>query len=548
MTTQCFLTPKGSYDEIRAAFRWNVPARYNMAHDVCDRHAADGGTALIYVDATGKEARYSFRDIQRASSQLAHVLEAHGVAAGDRVGILLPQCPETGIAHVACHRMGAVSLPLFTLFGEQALEFRLENSEAKALITDSANLPKIEAIRERLPALETVILTDGPGGDVDFWEACGKARDHYPVRDTDAEDPCLLIYTSGTTGPPKGALHAHRTMHGHMPSMEWYHEFYPLEGDLFWTQADWAWIGGLMDLLMPAWFHGVPVLAFRAAKFDPEQAFEMIARYKVRNTFIPPTALKMMRQVPDPRARWDYDMRTMFTGGETMGAELLDWGREVLEITINEGYGQTEFNICVGNCAKVMEVRPGSMGKPIPGHDIEVIDDDGKVLPPGELGHIAFKTPDPIAMLGYWKRPEATREKHVGEWMLSGDQGRKDEDGYLWFVGRADDVITSAGYRIGPGEIEDSLIRHPAVALAAAIGVPDPMRTEAVKALVVLADGWEASAETAAEIQDWVKTKLAAHEYPRQIEFVDALPLTATGKVRRKDLREREIERLRRGA
>jgi len=241
-------------------------------------------------------------------------------------------------------------------------------------------------------------------------------------------------------------------------------------------------------------------------------------------------------------------MRTLFTGGETMGAELLEWGREVLGITINEGYGQTEFNICVGNCSRVMEVRPGSMGKPIPGHDIEVIDDEGTVLPPGELGHIAFKTPDPIAMLEYWKRPDATREKFVGPWMLSGDQGRKDEDGYLWFVGRADDVITSAGYRIGPGEIEDSLIRHPAVALAAAIGVPDPMRTEAIKALIVLADGWEPTAETSAEIQDWVKTKLAAHEYPRQIEFVDELPLTATGKVRRKELREREIAKLSREA
>jgi len=286
MKTERFLTPKGSYDEIRAAFRWNVPERYNMAYDVCDRHAADGGTALIYVDTAGKETRYAFRDIRRASSQLAHVLAARRLPEMNR-----PVLPRRGKPLAArrkrdIHHRRRVRLDrphqcqlIRTPQLDRPVDPARRQHLAVRLITDSANLPKIEAIRERLPALETVILTDGPGGDVDFWSACGKARDDYPVRDTSAEDPCLLIYTSGTTGQPKGALHAHRAMHGHMPSMEWYHEFYPLERDLFWTPADWAWIGGLMDLLMPAWFHGVPVLAFRAPKFDPEQAFEMIARH-----------------------------------------------------------------------------------------------------------------------------------------------------------------------------------------------------------------------------------------------------------------------------
>ncbi len=542
------MLPRGeSYREIYDAFRWQVPAQYNMVVDVCDRHAGDGSReALIHLDGAGKETRYSFRDFKRLSSQFAHVLEGMGITRGDRVAILLPQCPETAIAHLACYRMGAVALPLFTLFGEDALEYRLANSGARAIVTDTENLPKIAAIRERLPDLATAILVDrdkAGDGELAFWPALGNARDAYKPLATGAEDPALLIYTSGTTGPPKGALHAHRTMIGHMPGAEWFHEFLPQKGDLFWTPADWAWIGGLMDVLMPAWFHGIPNLVFRARRFDPEEAFAMMAKYRVRNTFLPPTALKILRQVPEPLARHDLRVRSIFTGGETMGVELLGWGRETFGISINEGYGQTEFNICVGNNSAVMEVRPGSMGRAIPGHVIGIVDDHGNELARGETGHIAFLTPDPVAMLGYWKNPEATREKHRGDWMLSGDQGRMDEDGYLWFLGRADDVITSAGYRIGPGEIEDCLMKHPAVGMAAAIGVPDPLRTEIVKAVIVLNPGFEAGDALAAEIQDHVKTRLAAHEYPRLVEFVAAMPLTATGKIRRKDLRAREEER-----
>lgn len=537
------LTPAASYETIYNSFQWNVPARYNMAVDVCDRHV-DGrpSTALIYVDEQGQEQRYTFGDIKRLSSQLAHVLAGQGVVKGDRVGILLPQCPEAAIAHVGCYRLGAVALPLFTLFGEEALAYRLEDSGAKILVTDQANLPKIEAIRDRLPALKRVIVSDGGGGDLAFWPALQQGSDHFPPLDTAADDPALLIYTSGTTGPPKGALHGHRVLLGHIPSMEWYHEFYPQPGDLFWTPADWAWIGGLMDLLMPAWFHRVPVLAFRARKFDPEQAFAMIAKYQVRNMFLPPTALKMMRQVPNPRARYDYHIRSIFTGGETMGEELLAWGRETLGMTINEGYGQTEYNLAIGNCAQVLPVRPGSMGRAIPGHTVEIIDDAGHLLPPGEVGHIAFKMPHPVAMLEYWNRPEATRDKYSGPWMISGDQGYKDDDGYFWFLGRVDDVIISAGYRIGPGEVEDCLIRHPAVGMAAVIGVPDPVRNEVVKAFIVLKPDYDPSPELSVDIQAFVKTRLAAHEYPRQIAFIDELPLTATGKVQRKVLREWSAE------
>ncbi|MGY8960579.1 MAG: AMP-binding enzyme, partial [Alphaproteobacteria bacterium] len=286
----------------------------------------------------------------------------------------------------------------------------------------------------------------------------------------------------------------------------------------------------------------VPVLAHRARKFDPEDAFRLIADFKVRNAFIPPTALKLMRQVPDPAAKWRYAMRTIGSGGETLGTELLDWGRATFDLTINEFYGQTECNLVVGNCASVMDIRPGSMGRAIPGHTVAIIDENGAPLPDGETGAIAIKTPDPVAFLRYWNNENATQAKFIGDWLVTGDLGKRDEDGYYWYVSRDDDVIASAGYRIGPGKIEDCLSKHPAIAMAAVIGIPDPLRTEAIKAYVVLADGAAPVDDTQsnaliADIQNFVRTRLAAHEYPRHVEFIDALPMTTTGKVMRRTLR-----------
>ena len=547
------LKQSDSYDDIYQSFAWDIPERVNAAHDVCDRHASGGKTALIYFDDAGRERRMTFADLQKAANSLANAFEAHGLEQGDRVAILLPQCPEAGITHVAAWKMAAISLPLFTLMGEEALEFRLANSGAKALVTNSENLPKIAGIRDRLPDLKHIFITDqekpgqekpGGGADLTFWGEIEKASDSYETKDTAADDPCLLVYTSGTTGQPKGALHAHRLMRAHMPSMEFYLYPYPTPGDLAWTPADWAWMGGLMDNLMPAWCYGQPVLAYRARKFDPEEAFATMSKYKVRTAFIPPTALKMMRQVPDARARYGATLRAMFSGGESMGEELLHWGYETLGIVISEGYGQTEFNLMAGNCPSVMDVLPGSMGKSCPGHTTGIIDGDGNLLPPGETGHIAFKTPDPIWMLGYWQNAQATKDKMIGDWFLSGDLGRQDEQGYLWFLGRDDDVITSAGYRIGPGEIEECLMKHPAVALAAAVGVPDPTRTEVVKAFIVPAAGHTPDNDLMVEVQQYVKARLSAHEYPRLIEFVEEMPLTATGKIRRKDLRDQDIAKM----
>lgn len=535
-----------SYTEVYGSFEWKVPLYYNIGVDVCDKWAHQRyRLALIFENESGRLEKYTFWELKGLSNQLANAFLAHGIGQGDRVGILLPQCPETALSHIALYKIGAIAVPLFTLFGPDALEYRLFNSEARAVITDHSNLEKIWEIKDRLPDLSKVIVVGAEGleGVVDFWGALRMGSSNLEPVKTKKDDPALIIYTSGTTGPPKGALHAHQVLLGHLPGVEFFHNFFPREDDLYWTPADWAWIGGLIDVLLPSWHHGVPVLAYRAKKFDPERAFHMIAKHGVRNAFMPPTALKMMRQVPDPRSRYHYDMRTIGCGGETLGEELLEWGREVMGVTINEFYGQTEVNLVVGNCCEIMEVRRGSMGRAIPGHQVEVVDGDGNILPPGVAGEVAIKRPDPVMFLAYWRDPEATREKYLGEWCLTGDLARKDEEGYFWYVGRKDDLITSGGYRIGPAEIEDCLLKHPAVAMAAVIGAPDEVRGEIVKAFLVLKPTIEGNEGLRREIQEFVKTRLAVHEYPREIEFVRELPLTATGKIMRKELRTMELQK-----
>jgi acetyl-CoA synthetase len=534
-----------SWTEVRDRFAWRIPPAFNIGADVVDRHAAAGNApALIYEDEQGRVTRLGFRDVAAASNRFANALQALGLGRGDRIGILLSQGPETAIAHVAAYKAGLIAVPLFTLFGPEALEYRLADSGARALVTDEENAAKIAPVRDRLPALAHIILTDGTltdRGDAGFRRLMDRASAAFTPVATAADDPALIIYTSGTTGPPKGALHAHRVLLGHLPGVELPHDFFPAPGDLIWTPADWAWIGGLLDVLLPAWHHGVPVLAHRARKFDPEAATALMARHGVRNVFFPPTALKMLRRSgvrPPP----SLALRTLASGGETLGSELIEWGRATFGLTVNEFYGQTECNLVVGNCATLYPVRTGSMGRPIPGHDVAIVDGDGRRLGPGEAGTIAIRRPDPVMFLGYWNNPEATRAKFAGDWLLTGDLGRSDEEGYVHYVGRDDDVITSAGYRIGPGEIEDCLLGHPAVAMAAAIGVPDPIRTEAVMAWLVLKDGHAPGPALSQEIQAWVRTRLAAHEYPRHIAFVDALPMTATGKIIRRELRQRAAE------
>jgi acetyl-CoA synthetase len=533
------MLPSGTtYEEIRAAFRWQVPARFNIGVACCDVWAdGSGRTALIHRHTNGRVETITFDALRAATNRLANALVAHGIAPGDRIGVLLPQVPEAAVAHLAAYKLGAIAVPLFQLFQEEALEFRLRDCGAAALVTDTVGLAKLAGIRARLPALRLVLSADGAGeGAADLHALMARASEDFTPLDSVADDPAVIIYTSGTTGSPKGALHGHRVLLGHLPGVEMPQDLFPQPGDLFWTPADWAWIGGLLDVLLPSLFHGVPVLAHRMPKFEPEAALRLMAEHGVRNAFLPPTALKMMRGLGDP-ARFGARPRSIGSGGETLGAELLDWGRAAFGVTINEFYGQTECNLVVASCAALMPARPGWMGRAVPGHDVAIVDADGQVQPAGTLGTIAVRRPDPVMFLGYWGDPTATAAKFAGDWLLTGDQGVMDEDGWCRFIGREDDVITSAGYRIGPGEIEDCLLRHPAVAMAAVIGLPDPLRTESVTAVVVPASGVLPDAALARALQDHVKIRLAAHSYPRRVIFQDALPLTATGKVMRGVLR-----------
>ena len=466
-------------------------------------------------------------------------------SAGTIVGIHLPQCPESLIAHVAIQKLGAIALPLFTLFGPDAVGYRLADSGARVLITTPAALERTADAVRAVDTVEHVITVAEPGGSgaPTISGRCSRARHRArPTADTSPDDPALLIYTSGTTGNPKGALHAQRVLLGHLPGVMVPHDFFPQPGDRFWTPADWAWAGGLLDVLFPSLFHGVPVVGSVRAKFEPEWAFDFMARHGVRNTFMPPTALRLMRQVPNPRAHFGYAVRSIGTGGEKLGEDMMAWGRETFRLELSEFYGQTEVNLVVGNSPRLFPVRAGSMGRAIPGHSVEVVDEYGNVLPAGKPGVVAVRRPDPVMFLQYWKQPEATAEKFRGDWCLLGDVAVKDEEGYFWFQGRDDDIISSAGYRIGPGEVEECLMKHPAVALAGVVGSPDPIRGEIVVAFIVPAPGHEPSPALAAEIQMFVKERLAAHEYPRKVRFVSSMPMTVTGKIRRKDLRELDRE------
>lgn len=531
------------YDTLFATFRWAVPERYNIGVDVCDRWAdADPGrVAIVEVGASGGVEAWTYARLREASNRLANALAARGVGRGDRVAILLPQSAAVAIAHVAIYKLGAVALPLAMLFGVDALGYRLGDAGATALITTGAGADKIAGLD--LPDLACVLCVDGarggPGRSLeDFDAALAAASPERTPVDTAADDPAMMIYTSGTTGQPKGALHAHRVLLGHLPGVQMHHEFLPRPGDRLWTPADWAWAGGLLNVLLPGLHFGVPVVARKLEKFDPDEAWRLMAEQRIANAFIPPTALRMLRAGGAPRGRWDLALRTVGSGGEALGAETFAWGREALGLTINEFYGQTECNLVLSSCAAIGVARAGAIGKAVPGHGVGIVREDGSLCDPEEPGQIAVRRPDPVMFLGYWNRPEATNDKFVGNWMTTGDQGVMDTEGYVRFVGRDDDLITSAGYRIGPAEIEDCLLRHPAVSLAAVVGKPDPVRTQIVKAFIVPREGVAPSDALAEDIRAFVRTRLSAHEYPREIAFRDSLPLTTTGKVIRRLLRQ----------
>ncbi len=532
------------FETQRQRFRWSIPPVYNIGVEVCDRHVglADRA-AIICEDAAGRRSTLTFDQLRKQSNGLANALRGLGVARGDRIAVVLAQRSETAIAHVAIYKLGAIVLPLSVLFGPDALEYRLRDSGAKVVITDGRRRPVLEALQPDLPHLEHLVTVAAGPQAMRFDELIARSKSTFEPVATAADDPAMLIYTSGTTGPPKGALNAHRCLLGNLTGFEMSHDFFPEPGDLMYSPADWAWTGGLLDALLPALRYGVPVLAYENGKFDPERCLDLMVRHRVRNAFIPPTAMKMLMQVVTQENRDRLALRSIMSAGEQVGAQVLDFAENTLNVSLNEMFGQTEFNYIVGNCRAVMTPMAGSMGKPYPGHDVSPIDETGEPLPVGQVGELAARIGDPVMFLGYWRKEQATREKIVGEWFCTGDTGYRDENGYLWFVGRKDDVISTAGHRVGPGEIEDCLLKHPAVAQAAVIGSPDDLRGNIIKAYIVAAAGVTPDGDLVSDIQAEVKSRLAAHEYPREIEFIESMPMTTTGKIRRMELRKRDAEK-----
>jgi acetyl-CoA synthetase len=531
-----------TYDDLRRDFRWQIPEKLNIGTAVSDDWAArePDRVCLQHFSPDGAHLSLTYEAFSQRSSSFAQGLLQQGVKPGDRVAILLPQSFETAIAHAGIYKLGAIALPLALLFGVEALEYRLRDAGASAIVTNRFGHEKIAAIRSRLPALKVVVLVDHEEPEtVGFAALAQTPALGFTAADTTPDDPAMMIYTSGTTGPPKGALHGHRVLLGHIPGFQFHHAFLPQPGDRMWTPADWAWAGGLLNALLPSLLLGVPVVSSPGQKFDPHMAFRILEEMDVRNAFIPPTALRLMKSVENPRSLYTLNLRTIGSAGESLGRETWEQASAAFGVPVNEFYGQTECNIVLSSAANLGVLKPGSMGKPAPGHEVAIIDGEGRALPVGAVGQVAVRRPDPVMFLGYWNNEAATAAKFIGDWMTTGDQGVQDEEGYVTFFGRDDDVITSSGYRIGPGEIEDCLAGHPAVQLAAAIGKPDPVRTEIVKAYIVLKPGYEAGLALEAEIRNWVKTRLSMHEYPREIAFLDSLPLTTSGKVIRRILRDR---------
>ena len=541
-----------TYREVCAQHRWEVPPDFNIAWAICRRHAADRSrVALQWEDETGARATWTYHQLQQSADRLANALTALGIRAGDKVAIILPQRPETAVAHIACYQLGAIAVPLSFLFGPDALEFRLDDSDAKLAFVDDASLPNLATIRDRLPRLRHVVGVAGAreSWTVDWQHLQDRAAAQFTPVATRATDAALLVYTSGTTGPPKGALMPHQCLLGNLPGFVHSHDGFPQAGDVFWSPADWAWTGGLMDALLPTLYFGYPIVGYRG-RFDPERALALMAAHRVRNAFLFPTALKMiMKAVPEPRKRYPLALRSIMSAGEALGTTVYAWAQAELGVSINEMFGQTEMNYIVGNSHAQWPGKAGSMGRPYPGHRIAVIDSEGSETAAGDIGEIAVNriapdgTPDPVFFLEYFKNPEGTAAKFSGDWCRTGDLARRDDDGYLWYQGRADDMFKAAGYRIGPSEIENCLVRHPAVANAAVVPRPDETRGNIVKAYIVLAPGYAPSPALEEQIQLHVRKFLAPYEYPKEIEFIEALPMTTTGKVQRRVLRERELAR-----
>ena len=547
------------YAALHAQFRWQVPQHFNIAEVCCARWARGRpkAVAIRSEHEDGRRSTHTWGELQRDANRLANALRRLGVQRGDRVAIVMPQRFETAVAHIAIYQLGAVAMPLSMLFGPDALGYRLNDSATRVAIVDESAIANVLAARPLCAGLSTLIAVGAAQGqgDLDWSDALERERPAFAPVQTLADDAAVLIYTSGTTGPPKGALIPHRALIGNLSGFVASQNWFPQDDAVFWSPADWAWTGGLMDALLPTLYFGREIVAYQG-RFSPETAFALMQRHRVTHTFLFPTALKaMMKAVPEPRARYALQLRAIMSAGEAVGDAVFAWCRERLSVPVNEMFGQTEMNYIVGNSHAKWPARPGSMGRPYPGHRVAVIDDHGRECARGTAGDVALHRrdvhgdPDPIFFLGYWNNEAATRAKFTGDvddsWCRTGDMAVMDADGYLWYHGRSDDVFKAAGYRIGPSEIENCLVKHPAVANAAVVPKPDAERGAVVKAYVVLAPGFSGDAALVEALQQHVRGQLAPYEYPKEIEFIAALPMTTTGKVQRRVLRLQEEQRAR---
>lgn len=522
-------------------FEWEIPDRFNIGAACAQAHPADAPAIIVDRGDADPEV-LTFGALSDRALRLVGYLRERGVGVGDRVAVMCAQSAETAVAHMAVYRMGAVTVPLSVKFGPEAALFRMADSGAVAAVFDPECFDRLAGDLAGLPGLTTVLVTGGgvpravSGGplEVSGFDVVDTREPADALPDTGPDDPALLIYTSGTTGQPKGALHGHRVVLGHLPGVRRSQDGFPVDGDVFWTPADWAWAGGLLDVLLPSLYYGRPVVA-STARPTPENVERILRQHRVTCSFLPPTILKMMRSSDVDYSR--TGLRTACSGGEALGESVAEWARDSLGIAVNEIYGQTEINLIVGTCHSEFATPAGSMGRPTPGFELELLDEVGEPVAPGDVGEICVRLPSPNAFLRYWEAPEKTAEKTAGGVVHTGDLARVDADGNYWFAGRNDDLISSAGYRVGPGEIEDQILRHPAVEMVAVVGVPDDLRGEVIVAYVVPADGVSADDGLAREIQEFVKERLAFYQYPRKVVFLDSLPTTATGKIRRAQLR-----------
>lgn len=509
-----------------------LPVQYTIAQAACLRWASDPSRVAMLVPTDGGVRQYSFAEVAKASARLANALRALGVGRGDRVVVALPQTFECAIAHVAIQRLAAIAVPVSTLYGPDALEFRLVASDARVALAWAESHAWI-AEHDLRDACQWIVAGGDAGFGRRFDDVLAVAASSSITEETAIDDPAFIVYTSGTTGPAKGVLHAQRVVPAHAEPLSLAHNFFPQEGDIFWSPAEWAWAGGLVDCLFAAWTAGRPIVAWRPRRFDPEAVVEMLELCRVTNTFLPPTALRMLRDLPDMKDRAGrLLLRSVMTGSERVGGDVIEWSKSTLGLVPNEVFGQTEASCVLGNSYTVLPTRAGSIGMEYPRARVEILDEEGSPLGTSEIGEICVHKSTPAMFLGYWRDGRLEPLDRTTEWHRTGDLGSRDADGYFWHHGRKDDVILSAGYRIGPGEVEACLAQHPAVRAVAVVGTPDAVRGQLVTAVIELRDGRARDGLTE-ELRQTVRSRLAPYEAPRLFHFVDELPRTETGKVKR---------------